>query len=123
MGYLQDILETIIDIENFVVDMTYEEFVKDRKTLNAVVRSIEIIGEAPKKLPDALKAKYPELPWKEITVMLDKLIQAYFGMDTKTIWQTIKHNIPPLNKQSKKSKKTKKSNTPKQPQKQSKRHS
>jgi uncharacterized protein with HEPN domain len=94
--YLQDILEAITDIENFVANMAYEEFVKDRKTLNAVVRSIEIIGEASKKLPDPLKAKYNGLPWKEITGMRDKLIHAYFGMDTETIWQTIKHNIQPL---------------------------
>ncbi len=94
--YLQDILEAITDIEDFVANMTYEEFLKDRKTVNAVVRSIEIIGEASKKLPDAIKSKYPDLPWKEITGMRDKLINAYFGMDTETIWQTIKHNIPPL---------------------------
>ena len=94
--YLKDILDAITDIENFVGNMTYEEFIKDRKTLNAVVRSIEIIGEASKKLPDSLKAKYAELPWKEITGMRDKLIHAYFSMDTKTIWQTVKHNIPGL---------------------------
>lgn len=76
--------------------MTYEEFIKDKKTLNAVIRSIEIIGEASKQLPNPLKAKYPELPWKEITGMRDKLIHAYFGMDTETIWETIKHNIPGL---------------------------
>jgi uncharacterized protein with HEPN domain len=96
--YLQDISEAITDIENFVANMTYKEFVKDKKTLNAVVRSIEIIGEASKKLPAPLKAKYAELPWKEITGMRDKLIHAYFGMDTETIWQTIKHNIPLLKK-------------------------
>ena len=76
--YLKDILDSITDIENFVDNMTYEEFVKDRKTHNAVVRSIEIIGEASKKLPDSLKAKYAELPWKEITGMRDKLIHAGF---------------------------------------------
>ncbi len=76
--------------------MTYEEFIKDRKTLNAVVRSIEIIEEASKKLPNSLKAKYAEFPWKEIMGMRDKLIHAYFGMDTETIWETIKHNIPTL---------------------------
>jgi uncharacterized protein with HEPN domain len=76
--------------------MTYEQFSHDRKTLNAVVRSIEIIGEAAKQLPDTLKARYTELPWREITGMRDKLIHAYFGMDTETLWQTIKENIPPL---------------------------
>lgn len=94
--YLQDILEAITDIENFVANITYEEFVKDKKTLNAVVRSIEIIGEASKNLPRPLKTKYAELPWKEIAGMRDKLIHAYFGMDTETIWETIKHNIPGL---------------------------
>jgi uncharacterized protein with HEPN domain len=76
--------------------MTYEQFSHDRKTLNAVVRSIEIIGEAAKQLPDTLKARYTELPWRETTGMRDKLIHAYFGMDTETLWQTIKENIPPL---------------------------
>ena len=94
--YLQDIIEAITDIEDFVANMTYEEFIKDKKTLNAVIRSIEIIGEASKQLPNTLKAKYAELPWKEITGMRDKLIHAYFGMDTETIWETIKHNIPGL---------------------------
>jgi len=60
------------------------------------VRSIEVIDEASKQLPDALKAKYGTLPWREITDMRDKLIHAYFGMDTETIWQTVQDNIPPL---------------------------
>jgi len=109
--YLQDIQEAITDIEEFVANMTYEEFIKDRKTLNAVVRSIEIIGEASKKLPNSLKAKYAELPWKEIMGMRDKLIHAYFGMDTETIWETIKHNIPTLKQTILKIKKEK-NNTP-----------
>jgi uncharacterized protein with HEPN domain len=67
--YLQDILDATGDIENFIDEMTYEQFIKDKKTLNAVVRSIEIIGEASKNLPNSLKAKYSELPWREITGM------------------------------------------------------
>jgi uncharacterized protein with HEPN domain len=98
-------LDATTDIENFVANITYEEFIKDRKTLNAVVRSIEIIGEASKQLPDSLKAKYPELPWKEITGMRNKLIHAYFGIDTETIWETIKHNIPALKQTIQKNKK------------------
>ena len=84
------------DIERFVADMSYEQFIKDKKTLNAVVRSIEVIGEASKRLPLSLKAKNSELPWREITGMRDKLIHAYFGMDTETIWKTVKENIPQL---------------------------
>ena len=82
--------------KGFVGDMSYEQFIKDRKTLNAVVRSIEVIGEASKRLPESIKVKNSELPWREITGMRDKLIHAYFGMDTETIWKTVKENIPQL---------------------------
>ena len=96
--YLHDILDAINDIETFVDDMSYEEFIKDRKTLNAVVRSIEIIGEASKSIPEAMKAKYKDLPWKKMAGMRDKLIHAYFGVDTETLWKAVKDNIPPLKK-------------------------
>ncbi len=96
--YLQDILDAVDDIESFVDDMTYEAFIKDRKTLNAVVRSIEIIGEASKNIPETMKTKYKELPWKQMTGMRDKLIHAYFGIDTETLWKAVKENIPPLKK-------------------------
>jgi uncharacterized protein with HEPN domain len=94
--YLQDILDAVNDIESFVDGMTYEEFIKDRKTLNAVVRSIEIIGEASKNLPETLKANCKELPWKQMAGMRDKLIHAYFGVDVETLWKAVKENIPPL---------------------------
>jgi uncharacterized protein with HEPN domain len=96
--YLQDILDAVNDIENFVDKMSYEEFNKDRKTLNAVVRSIEIIGEASKNIPENMKAKYVELPWKQMAGMRDKLIHAYFGLDVETLWKAVKENIPPLKK-------------------------
>jgi len=94
--YLQDILDSINDIESFAGNMSFEEFTKDRKTINAVVRSIEIIGEASKKIPGTLRAKYETLPWKEMTGMRDKLIHAYFGVDLETLWKTVKDDIPPL---------------------------
>jgi uncharacterized protein with HEPN domain len=96
--YLQDILDAVNDIESFVDGMTYEEFIKDRKTLNAVVRSIEIIGEASKSIPETLKANCKELPWKQMAGMRDKLIHAYFGVDVETLWKAVKENIPPLKK-------------------------
>jgi uncharacterized protein with HEPN domain len=96
--YLQDILDAANDIESFVDDMTYEEFSEDRKTLNAVVRSIEIIGEATKNIPATMKAKHSELPWKQMAGMRDKLIHAYFGVDVETLWKAVKENIPPLKK-------------------------
>jgi uncharacterized protein with HEPN domain len=94
--YLQDILDAISDIENFLGDLTYNEFIKDRKTLNAVVRSIEIIGEASKNIPEPIKAKYKTLPWKQMAGMRNKLIHAYFGVDTETLWKATQNNIPQL---------------------------
>jgi uncharacterized protein with HEPN domain len=94
--YLHDILDAVNDIESFTIGQTYDEFVKDRKTLNAVIRSIEIIGEASKNIPDPIKRKHKELPWKQMAGMRDKLIHAYFGVDTETLWKASKNNIPQL---------------------------
>jgi uncharacterized protein with HEPN domain len=94
--YLQDILDSINDIENFVRGMGFEEFKRDRKTINAVVRSIEVIGEASKKIPRSLKAKYRGVPWREMAGIRDKLIHEYFGVDVEILWKTAKDDIPPL---------------------------
>jgi uncharacterized protein with HEPN domain len=94
--FLQDILTAIVDTESFVKDFTYEQFVEDRKTLYAVVRSIEVIGEATKNLPEQLKADYPEVPWKRMMGMRDKLIHGYFGIDFKTLYKAATEDIPPV---------------------------
>ncbi len=94
--FLQDILTSIVDIESFVDGFSYEQFAGDRKTLYAVVRSIEIIGEATKNLPEKLKAQYPEVPWKRMTGMRDKLVHGYFGIDIKTLYKAATEDIPPL---------------------------
>ncbi len=94
--YIQDILNSIIDVEDFIRGMSYEEFKKDKKTINAVVRSIEIIGEAGKKIPQVLKARHKRIPWKEMAGMRDKLIHEYFGIDVEILWKTAKDDLPPL---------------------------
>jgi len=94
--YLQDILDSVKDIEEFIIGMNFEEFMKDRKTINAVVRCIEVIGEATKKIPKSLKDKYGEVPWKRMAGMRDKLVHEYFGVDIEILWKTAKHDIPPL---------------------------
>jgi uncharacterized protein with HEPN domain len=94
--YLQDVLEAVNDVEDFVGDMSFEEFSRDRKTINAVVRSIEVIGEASKNIPESLKAKHKDLPWKQIAGMRDKLIHAYFGVDLEILWKAVKENVPRL---------------------------
>ena len=94
--YLKDILDSINDIESFIRGMSFEEFKRDKKTTYAVVRSIEVIGEATKKIPKALKDKHKEIPWKKMAGMRDKLIHEYFGIDVEILWKTIKEDLPPL---------------------------
>lgn len=94
--YIQDILDSICDIENFTKGMGFEQFSKDKKTINAVVRSIEIIGEATKKIPKILRDKYPNIPWKKMAGMRDKMIHEYFGIDIEIFWKVTKDEIPPL---------------------------
>ena len=94
--YLEDISDSINAIEEFVKGMEFEDFTKDRKTIFAVVRCIEIIGEATKNIPKSIKSRYPEIPWKDMAGMRDKVIHEYFGVDWKVVWKTIKEDIPPI---------------------------
>ncbi len=96
--YLNDIIESIEDIWSFTKDMSYEDLESDKKTVYAVIRCLEIIGEAVKKMPKNIREEYPEIPWKEIGGMRDKLIHEYFGVDVETIWDTIHDDLSPLKK-------------------------
>ena len=73
--------------------MTFEDFKNDDKTSSAVVRELEIIGESAKCVPDEIRNKYPDVPWKEMAGMRDRLIHAYFATDYKLVWTTIKERI------------------------------
>ncbi len=94
--YAKDILDSIEAVEDFTHGLTFEKFSKDKKTVFAVVRCIEVIGEAAKKIPEPLQKKYPSIPWGKMAQTRDKLIHAYFGIDIETIWKVAKDDLPPL---------------------------
>jgi len=92
--YLADMLAAMESIERFIEGMGFEEFQRDDKTASAVIRKFEIIGEASRNLPEEVKLKHPEVPWKEMAGMRDRLIHACFGVDYNLVWTTIKTRIP-----------------------------
>ena len=94
--YFEDILNSILKIEEFIKGMTFENFQDDEKTIFAVIRALEIMGEAAKKMPQSVRNKHPQIPWREISGMRDKLIHGYFGVDLKVVWDTVKKDIPEL---------------------------
>ena len=96
LDYLEDISGAISDIRLFIQGMSADGFMADKKTVNAVIRSLEIIGEATAKIPKDVRMRYPEVPWDEIIGMRNRLIHEYFGVDLDIVWQTIQEDLMPL---------------------------
>ena len=98
-AYLKHILDAISNIEKFIEGIEKEDFLGNVEKQYAVLRGLEIIGEATKNLSEKLKTKYPHIPWKEIGGMRDKLIHQYFGVNLDLVWETIKTKLPELKNQ------------------------
>lgn len=96
IDYLRDMHENANRAIQFAKGMSYETFSKDDKTIYAVIRAVEIIGEATRNIPQEIRTKYPEIPWRDASDMRNKLVHRYFGINLEVIWQTLNEDLPML---------------------------
>ena len=96
LDYLQDIIDAMADAQSFVQGITYEDFVKDKRTINSVLRSLEVVGEATKNVPDDVRQRFPLIPWRSLAGMRDKLIHQYFGVNLRAVWDTVQDDLPSI---------------------------
>lgn len=97
--YFDDILDAVSNIEEFTRGISFLEFEADKKTLHAVLRNLEIIGEACRQIPRTIKAQYPQIPWRRISAMRNVITHEYFGVDTEIAWKVCQKDIKELEKQ------------------------
>jgi uncharacterized protein with HEPN domain len=94
--YVEDMLDNCEYAIEFVQGVTLDEFLRSREKSYAVAHAIEIIGEAARHIPKTLRAKYPEIPWSNVTGMRDHIAHGYFGIDLEIVWKTIHEDLPGL---------------------------
>lgn len=94
--YVDDIIQAIEKIKRFTAGLDRETFSQDEKTFDAVVRNLEVIGEAVKKLPEEVRNRYPSVEWKKIAGLRDILVHEYFGIDIEIVWDILQKKLAPL---------------------------
>ena len=96
---VRDILDSIAAIEDHVRGMTYDQFAGDRKTIDAVLRNLAVIGEAATHLPPSVQERHPNVPWDEMRRMRNVVVHVYFGVELPVVWRTLQEDLPPLKAQ------------------------
>jgi uncharacterized protein with HEPN domain len=96
LDYLIDIQDAIDRSLEYTSGLTWEEYLKDRKTQDAVVRNLEVLGEATKNISDDLRLQFPQIPWREMSGTRDRLIHHYFGINQEIVWQIVQKDLPGL---------------------------
>lgn len=94
--YLSDIIEAVQRITTYTAGLSYQQFLADSKTQDAVLRNIQVIGEATKKLSPSLSKRHGHLPWKEVAGMRDKIVHRYFGINYDVVWTVCREELPTL---------------------------
>lgn len=94
--YIKDIIEYMERAENHIKNFQLDQFLKDDKTCDAVIRCIEVIGEATKNIPEEIRISNPSISWRDLAGMRDKIIHSYFTVDFETVWLVVKEDIPRL---------------------------
>ncbi len=96
--FLSDIAESISRILEYTASLDWDEFLRDHKTQDAVVRNLEVIGEAAKNISDDFRERYPEIPWRSMAGTRDRLTHHYFGINQEIVWQIVQQDLPGLNR-------------------------
>jgi uncharacterized protein with HEPN domain len=94
--YLHDMLEAARKAERFVAGVDFEGFASNDEKVLAVIQTLQIIGEAARRIPKSVRTRYPTIPWREVIGMRDKLVHDYFGVNLKRVWQTVQDDLPSL---------------------------
>jgi uncharacterized protein with HEPN domain len=93
---VQDILDGMDRLNEYTAGMDFEAFARDPKTVDAVLRQITIIGEAARHIPDAVCERHPDVPWRILSDFRNVVVHAYFGVNLRIVWETVRNDLPPL---------------------------